>query len=78
MIDTPALPNPTDWHTEAQVLIARPYLNSRTIKTLRGKGLLRYSKRGAGKTAMCLYKLADIDATMDLFVVEPTHAKADA
>ena len=65
--------DPNTWRTERQILRLRPYLASRTIKTWRENGLLRYSKRGIGVRAMCLYRLSDIDQLIDGFIVEPTH-----
>lgn len=61
------LPAPTDWHTADQLIAARPYLTLRSLKTYRKEGL-RFSKRGRGNTAICLYKLADVDEFQERFV----------
>jgi len=66
------LPARDDWHTAKQACEALPWLTERTLKTLVDKKLLRYGKRGPGKTAMRVFKLADIEAVMETFVIEPS------
>lgn len=67
----PAPLDPDVWSTSSRIIEVRPALNERWFKRKRDDRVLPFTKTG-GATSPCLYRLRDVDALLDAFIIRAT------